>query len=71
MDNWDEGYAKVSHSDIEAGRLPTPPSKPRVVLYAVQDTNPPEYLLMGRLKEAGPQWRVLLVLGSGHIEAMW
>ena len=71
MDNWDEGFVKVYHSDIEAGRLPTPPPEPRVVLYEVLDSDPPEYLLMGRLREGGPQQRVLLVLGSEHIEAMW
>ena len=71
MDNWDEGFVKVYHSDIEAGRLPIPPAEPRVVLYEVLDSDPPEYLLMGRLREGGPQQRVLLVLGSEHIEAMW
>jgi hypothetical protein len=69
--SWDEGFVKVYHSDIEAGRLPTPPPEPRVVLYEVLDSDPPEYLLMGRLREGGPQQRVLLVLGSEHIEAMW
>jgi len=71
MDNWDEGFVKIYHSDIEAGRLPIPPTEPRVVLYKVLDSDPPEYLLMGRLREGGPEQRVLLVLGSEHIEAMW
>jgi hypothetical protein len=68
---WDEGFAKIYPSDIEAGRLPTPPAEPRVVLYEVLDSDPPEYLLMGRLREGGPEQRVLLVLGSEHIKAMW
>jgi hypothetical protein len=69
--SWDEGFVKVYHSDLEAGRLPTPPTEPRVVLYEVLDSDPPEYLLMGRLRESGPERRVLLILGSEHIEAMW
>jgi hypothetical protein len=71
MDGWDEGFAKVHRSDVEAGRLPNPPAEPRVVLYRVLDSAPPQYLLLGRLREGGPERRVLLVLGSGHIEAMW
>ena len=69
--NWDEGYVEIHHSDLEAGRLPTPPAKPRIVLYRVHDSDPPEYLLMGRLQKEGPEQKVLLVLESGHIEAMW
>jgi len=71
MDRWDDGFIKVSRSDLEAGRLPIPPTKPRVVLYRVYNTDPPEYLLMGQLHKGGLKWRVLLVLGSSHIEAMW
>ena len=71
LDRWDEGFVEISHSDLEAARLPIPPAEPRVVLYRVYDSNPPEYLLMGRLREEGPEQRVLLVLGSEHIEAMW
>jgi hypothetical protein len=71
MNNWDEGYLQVHRSDLEAGRLPIPPAKPRVVLYRVQDSDPPEYLLMGRLRKEGQEQKVLLVLESGHIEAMW
>ncbi len=71
MDSWDEGFVKIYHSDLEAGRLPIPPAEPSVVLYRVHDSDPPEYLLMGRLREEGPEQRVLLVLGSEHIEAMW
>jgi hypothetical protein len=70
-DRWDEGFVEISHSDLEAGRLPIPPAEPRVVLFRVYDSNPPEYLLMGRLREEGPEQKVLLVLGSEHIEAMW
>lgn len=71
MDSWDEGFVKIDHSDIEAGRLPMPPTEPRVVLYRVYDSDPSEYLLMGRLQKEGPEHRVLLILGSEHIEAMW
>jgi hypothetical protein len=71
MDNWDEGFAKIYHADIEAGRLPEPPAEPRVVLYDVLETDPPEYLLMGRLTADGPERKVLLVLGPEHISAMW
>jgi hypothetical protein len=71
LDNWDEGFVKVYPSDIEAGRLPVPPSEPRVVLYEVYDSDPPQYLLMGQLREGGPEQTVLLVLGPEHIEAMW
>jgi|GEM_PF-2071765 len=69
--SWDEGYAEVHHSDLEAGRLPISPTKPRVVLYRVHDSDPPEYLLMGRLRANGQEQKVLLVLESKHIEAMW
>jgi len=69
--NWDEGYVEVHRSDLEAERLPTPPAKPRLVLYRVHDSDPPEYLLMGRLRKEGQERKVLLVLESGHIEAMW
>ena len=69
--SWDEGFAKINHADIEAGRLPTPPAEPRVVIYNVEDSDPPEYLLMGQLREGGPKWKVLLILGSEVIEAMW
>jgi hypothetical protein len=71
MDNWDAGYVKVYQSDLEAGNLPVPPAEPRIVLYQVYDSDPPAYLLMGRLREEGPEQTVLLVLGSEHIEAMW
>jgi hypothetical protein len=71
MYNWDEGFVELTPSDLEAGRLPIPPAEPRVVLFEVYDSDPPEYLLMGRLREEGPEWTVLLVLGSEHIEAMW
>ena len=71
MSNWKDGFTKVYHSDIDTGRLPTPPTEPRVVLYQVYDTDPPEYLLMGQFREGEPEWKVLLVLGSDHIEAMW
>ena len=71
MDNWDEGYFKIHHSDLEAGRLPIPPAEPRAVLYRVYESDPPEYLLMGRLRKEGPERKVILVLGSEHIEAMW
>ena len=71
MDRWDEGFIEVHRSDLEAGRLPVPPTTPRVVLYPVYNTNPPEYLLMGQLRKEGTKWVVLLVLGSDHIKAMW
>jgi hypothetical protein len=71
MDSWDEGFEEIDHSDIEAGRLPIPPNDPRVVLYRIYNTDPPEYLLMGQLQEGGPAWSVLLILGSGHIEDIW
>jgi len=71
MDSWDEGYKKIHHSDLEAGRLPIPPEEPRVVLHRVRDSDPPEYLLMGQLREEGLEQSILLVLGSEHIEAMW
>jgi hypothetical protein len=71
LSSWEEGFVELHHSDLEAGRLPTAPAEPRVVLYEVYDSDPPEYLLMGRLREEGPEQRVLLILGSEHIEAMW
>ncbi len=71
MDSWDEGFVKIDHSDLEAGRHPIPPAEPRIVLYRVYDSDPPEYLLIGRLRQEGPERRVLLILGSEHIEAMW
>jgi len=71
LDNWDDGYIKFYQSDLEAGNLPIPPAEPRVVIYEVLDSDPPAYLLMGRLREGGPERRVLLILGSEHIEAMW
>jgi hypothetical protein len=71
MDPWDQGFDKINHSDIEGGRLPIPPETPRVVLYRVYDSDPPEYLLMGRLRQESPERSVLLVLGSEHIEVMW
>lgn len=71
VDSWDEGYFKMYHSDLEAGHLPIPPAEPRAVLYKVYESDPPEYLLMGRLRKEGPEQSVLLVLGSEHIEAMW
>jgi hypothetical protein len=71
LDRWDDGYAEVRHADLQAGRLPTPPGEPRVVLYEVYESDVPEYLLMGRLRKDGPEVRVLLVLGPEHIKAMW
>jgi hypothetical protein len=71
LDNWDDGYVKFYQSDLEAGTLPTPPAEPRVVIYEVLDSDPPAYLLMGRLREGGPEQTVLLILGPEHIEAMW
>jgi hypothetical protein len=71
LDNWDDGYVKLYPSDIEAGNLPTPPAEPRVVIHRVLDSDPPEYLLMGQLQEGGPEHKLLLVLGSEPIEAMW
>jgi hypothetical protein len=71
LDNWDDGYVKFYQSDLEAGNLPIPPAEPRVVIYRVLESDPPAYLLMGRLREGGPEQRVLLILGSEHIEAMW
>lgn len=71
MNNWDEGFVKIYPSDLEAGRHPVPPAEPRIVLYRVYDSDPPEYLLMGRLRKEGPERRILLILGSEHIEAMW
>ena len=71
MNNWDEGFVKLYHSDLEAGGLPIPPAEPRIVLYRVYDSDPPEYLLMGQLRKGGAEQRVLLVLGSEHIEDMW
>ena len=71
LDNWDDGYVKFYQSDLEAGNLPMPPAEPRVVIYRVLESDPPAYLLMGRLREGGPQQRVLLILGPEHIEAMW
>lgn len=71
MDQWDEGYIEVHKSDLNAGRLPVLPTMPRAVLYQVENTDPPEYLLMGQLRMGGPTGKVLLVLGSEHIERMW
>jgi hypothetical protein len=71
LDNWDDGYVKFYQSDLEAGNLPMPAAEPRVVIYEVLDSDPPAYLLMGRLREGGPEQMVLLILGSEHIEAMW
>jgi len=71
LDNWDDGYVKVYQSDLEAGNLPIPPAEPRVVIYRVLESDPPAYLLLGQLREGGPEQRVLLILGSEHIEAMW
>ena len=71
MDNWDDGYIKLYQSDLEAGNLPIPPAEPRVVIYRVLGSDPPAYLLMGRLREGGPEQTVLFVLGPEHIEAMW
>lgn len=71
MDRWDEGFVEIFHSDLEAGHLPFPPKKPRAVFYQVFDTDPPEYLLMGQFRKGGPEWKVLLILGSDHIKAMW
>jgi hypothetical protein len=71
LDSWDEGYAEIDPVDLEAGRLPIPPAEPRVVMYGVLDSDPPQYLLMGRLRKDGPERKVLLILGAEHIEAMW
>ncbi len=71
LDNWDDGYVKVTQSDLDAGNFPIPPAEPRIVIYQVYDSDPPAYLLMGRLREEGPEQAVLLILGSEHIEAMW
>ncbi|MEE4239790.1 MAG: hypothetical protein V2I51_23975 [Anderseniella sp.] len=71
LDNWDDGYVKLYQSDLDAGNLPVPPEEPRVVIYRVLDSDPPAYLLMGRLREGGPDQTVLLILGPEHIEAMW
>jgi hypothetical protein len=71
LDSWDEGFVKIYRSDLEAGRLPALPPEPRVVIFRVYDSDPPEYLLMGRLRKEGPEQRVLLILGAEHIEAMW
>lgn len=71
LDNWDDGYVKFSQSDLGAGNLPIPPAEPRIVIYEVLDSDPPAYLLMGRLREGGPEQTVLLILGPEHIEAMW
>jgi hypothetical protein len=71
LDNWDDGYVKFHQSDLEAGNLPIPPAAPRVVIYRVLDSDPPAYLLMGRLRDGGPEQRMLLILGPEHIEAMW
>jgi hypothetical protein len=71
MDNWDAGYVKLYQSDVEAGNLPIPPAEPRVVIHRVLESDPPQYLLMGRLRDGGTEQRVLLILGSEHIEAMW
>jgi hypothetical protein len=71
LDSWDEGYAEIDPLDLEAGRLPIPPAEPRVVMYEVVDTKPPQYLLLGRLREGSPERRVLLILGPEHIKAMW
>lgn len=71
LDSWDDGYVKLYPSDLEAGNLPDPPSEPRVVIYPVLESDPPAYLLMGRLRDGGPDQRILLVLGSEHISAMW
>jgi hypothetical protein len=71
LDNWDDGYVKLYQSDLEAGNLPILPAEPRVVIHRVHGSDPPAYLLMGRLREGGPERTVLLILGSEHIEAMW
>jgi hypothetical protein len=71
VDRWDEGFTEISRSDLESGRLPIPPADPRAVLYRVYDTDPPQYLLIGRLSKEGPEHKVLLILGSEHIEALW
>jgi hypothetical protein len=71
LDSWDEGYAEIDRLDLEAGGVPPLPEEPRVVIFEVRDSDPPAYLLMGRLREDGPEWKVLLILGSEHIEAMW
>jgi hypothetical protein len=71
LDNWDDGYVKFYQSDLEAGNLPLPPAEPRVVIHRVLESDPPAYLLMGRLREGGPEQTVLLILGPEHIDAMW
>jgi len=67
----DKGYSKVHHSDIRSKRFPDSPVKHRLAIYRVDDSDPPEYLLMGRLRKGGAVQRALMVLGSRHIEAMW
>jgi hypothetical protein len=71
LDSWDEGYVKVHRDDVRAGRLPPPPAEPRVVIYRVHGSDPPEYLLMGKLLKDGQERQALLVLGSEHIKALW
>lgn len=71
MDSWDDGYMKVHKADLNSGDLPNLPTTPRVVLYQVQDTEPPEYLLMGQLRNESTVWKVLLILGNDHIDIMW
>jgi hypothetical protein len=71
LSTWKKGYSEVSVADLDAGRLPTPPATPRVVIYPIVGSDPPEYLLMGRLRENGPDWTVRLVLGTDHIAKLW
>lgn len=66
-----KGYVKIYRSDVKAGSLPIPPENVRIVLYPVRESEPPEYLLMGRLRKDGPMQRVLLILGNEHIKALW
>jgi hypothetical protein len=71
LKSWDEGFVEITPSDLEGGQLPTPPVEPRVVLYEVYDSDPPAYLLIGRLREEGLEQKVLLILVPEHIKAMW
>ena len=71
LKSWDEGFIKITPSDLDEGRLPVPPAELRIVLYEVVDTDPPEYLLIGRFQEQGLAQNLLLILGPEHIKDMW
>ena len=66
-----DGYIKFHQHDLEAENLPIPPAERRVVIHRVLESDPPAYLLTGRLRGEGPEQTVLLILGSEHNEAMW